>query len=397
MRQEKFKPKIKGNGRWAKWKLQLLGEGSGDFNSILNDNDKSDGPAMTTYQTRDFMECCVDLGLVDMNYTGPHFSWTSRSTWSKIDHVLCNNLWFTSGLNAAAKFFISGCFSDHSPCVVSLFEQMDRPRPRFIFFNMWAEHEDFSRMVEDNWRILIQGTKQFALCRKLKMLKKGLQELNSKHFAHISAKVEAARASLKRAQTDLYERPLDDGLKEEVRQIQNKAVFLIDAERKFFAQKIKCEFFLQGDKGTRFFHSLVKRNAKKNFITSITREDGTYTTNGKEVEDDFISFYGKLLVYGFPMDNIPFRYLGIRLSGVYLKIAYYVPLLEKKLRVPLGLPKHALQHKPMERYSKQLKLMLSWHRRAEAETGETCVEYHISTQVLFHFVASSTGETTNHG
>ncbi|KAI5683146.1 hypothetical protein M9H77_04374 [Catharanthus roseus] len=241
------------------------------------------------------MECCVDLGLVDMNYTGPHFAWTNRAAWSKINRALCNNSWFTSSLNATSNFFISGCFSDHYPCVVYLFEQMDRPRPRFMFFNMWVEYEDFGRMVEDNWRMLIPGTKQFALCRKLKMLKKGFMELNRKHFAHISAKAEAARADLKHAKTDLYERPLDDRLKEEVRQIQNKVVFLINVERKFFAQKIKGEFLFQGDKGTRVFHSLVKRNAKRNYIASITREDGTYTTNGKEVQDEFISFYGKLL------------------------------------------------------------------------------------------------------
>lgn len=102
---------------------------------------------------------------------------------------------------------------------------------------MWAEHEEFGRVVEENWRMLIPGTKQFALCRKLKMLKKGFKELNRKHFVHISAKAEAERVDLKRAQTDLYDRPLDDRLQEEVRQIQNKVVFLIDAKRKFLLRK----------------------------------------------------------------------------------------------------------------------------------------------------------------
>ncbi|KAI5681821.1 hypothetical protein M9H77_03049 [Catharanthus roseus] len=45
--------------------------------------------------------------------------------------------------------------------------------------------------------------------------------------------------------------PWDDNLKAEVKDFQLKMIFLIDSERKFFAQKTKCAFLLEGDKSTR--------------------------------------------------------------------------------------------------------------------------------------------------
>lgn len=125
--------------------------------------------------------------------------------------------------------------------------------------------------------------------------KKGLKELYRNHFAHISAKIEATRVELKRGQVNLHDRPNDVNLKMEFRKFPVRAVFLIDAERKFFAQKTKCEFFLQGDKNTRLFHSLVKRNAKRNYIASLAEDDGTSTTSIEEMQGELLKFYGNLL------------------------------------------------------------------------------------------------------
>lgn len=47
---------------------------------------------------------------------------TNKDTWCKIDRAMCNQCWFDMGLNGTAHFHPSGYISDHSPCVVSLFE-----------------------------------------------------------------------------------------------------------------------------------------------------------------------------------------------------------------------------------------------------------------------------------
>ena len=65
----------------------------GDFNSILSQDDKLNGNAISLYETNDFHNCCHDLGLFDLNYSGCHCKWSNGHVWSKIDRVLVNPIW----------------------------------------------------------------------------------------------------------------------------------------------------------------------------------------------------------------------------------------------------------------------------------------------------------------
>lgn len=88
---------------------------------------------------------------------------------------------------------------------------------------------------------------------------------------------------------------LDQVLLASVKELQQKAAYLSEAERKFCAQKLKWDFLLNGDKGTKIFHFLIKGNAKRNFIASLTKRDGSRTTSKEEIQDEFLSFYVGLL------------------------------------------------------------------------------------------------------
>lgn len=117
----------------------------GDFNSVLITNDRHGHAQFSSYEVRDFLNCCIDLGLEDINSSGSHFTWANGSIWSKIGRALCKQEWF-----APANFLLPGCIFDHSPYVVALLEHPRRPKSFFIFFNMWEDHEDFVSTVETN-------------------------------------------------------------------------------------------------------------------------------------------------------------------------------------------------------------------------------------------------------
>ncbi|KAI5664152.1 hypothetical protein M9H77_23475 [Catharanthus roseus] len=239
----------------------------GDFNIALNADDRRGLTNVSSYEVHDFMDCYVDLGLVDANYTSSHFTRTNNVTCSMIDRAMCDNAWLTKDLNATTKFLPPGCISDHSPLP-------------FMFFNMWAEHDEFHKIVEGNGTITVQDVEE---------------RTEQEHFNHISVKVETARADKKRVQMELHDNLMDETLKAQVTDLQAKAAFFIDAERKFLTQKTKCEILLKSDKSTKLFHSLVKRNSKKNFIAALTKEGGTSTTSFNEVQEELLMYYGNLL------------------------------------------------------------------------------------------------------
>jgi hypothetical protein len=122
----------------------------GDFNSVLSSADKHNGAAVSLYETSDFRDCCFDLGLHDVNFTGCHFSWTNGSVWSKLDQVMINPSWSSLNQLTHVHFGPSGAFTDHSPAAVRLgpFEQ---GRRCFNFFNMWASHVQFLSLVSSHW------------------------------------------------------------------------------------------------------------------------------------------------------------------------------------------------------------------------------------------------------
>ena len=67
----------------------------GDFNSILSQAHKHNGEIVSGYETSYLFHYCTDLGLNDVNYIVCHFTWFNGKTWTKIDKVLMNHMWFS--------------------------------------------------------------------------------------------------------------------------------------------------------------------------------------------------------------------------------------------------------------------------------------------------------------
>jgi hypothetical protein len=174
----------------------------GDFNSMFSPSNKHNGEPVSSYETSDFRECCHALGLQDANYTGCQYSWTNGTVWSKLDRVLINPLWSSLHRQTHVHFDTPWAFTDHSPAKVCLSQHV-QGRRNFKFFNMWASHDNFLDVVSTNWHSAIYGTPMFVLCRRLKLLKRHLKELNFLSYSHISKRVSRLETELANHQLDL--------------------------------------------------------------------------------------------------------------------------------------------------------------------------------------------------
>ncbi|CAH2936087.1 MAG: hypothetical protein CPSOU_6785 [uncultured Paraburkholderia sp.] len=264
----------------------------GDFNSMLYEDDKLNGNAVSAYETRDFLNCILSTGFSDVASVGERYTWTNREVWSKLDRVMVNNQW-DQRINA--HFLPFHEVSDHVPCLVNIGEGNQNRRPSFKYFDMWADHQDFHNVVHQTWNTSLYGTFQYRVCKKLKALKAPLKELNRQHFQHISARVETAQGKLQQLMAALQEEPSNRQLQSEVKEQRRDTIRLAEAERKYLFQKLKCKYLLEADRNTKLFHALVKRKAKMHCIPAITREDGTLTHAESEVGDEFRKYYTHLL------------------------------------------------------------------------------------------------------
>lgn len=198
----------------------------GDFNNVLNFDEKCNGVDVTPYKVKDFENCCLNVGITDMRSIGCFYTWTNGTKWSKLDRAMVNNVWMQADFNCIADFLPSGYISDHSPCIVSLFMHEQNKRKPFRFFNMWSNHENFHDVVQNCWEQEIGGTKQFILCKKLHCLKGEQRKLNEKHFSHISSSAKMATLALKTAQLELQEDPLNIELQGRVASMRKMAMNL---------------------------------------------------------------------------------------------------------------------------------------------------------------------------
>lgn len=145
-----------------------------------------------------------------------------------------------------------------------------------VCVHVWALHEQFISLVNAVWAPVIDGTQQFILKQKLTALKRPLQRLNKRHFSHISSRAKEANNELELEQKII----LSGGSSmKDIRNLRARAEILMEAERLFFAQKAKCDFLNLGDRCSKFFHDLIKRNNKRNAVIALTKHDGTVTTD----------------------------------------------------------------------------------------------------------------------
>ncbi|KAK4391599.1 hypothetical protein Sango_1937700 [Sesamum angolense] len=160
---------------------------------------------------------------------------------------------------------------------------------------MWADHPNFIPTVEGRWGLNVEGTLQFRLCRKLKTLKSSLKAFNNLHYSHISARAKEADIALQDAQTHLETNSGDVAVRDSLGDLRKKVTFLAEAERHFYYQKAKIHFLKQGDRNTKFFHYMVKRNVTRNSILVITKADCSIITSAPDIAQEFVDFYKSLL------------------------------------------------------------------------------------------------------
>ncbi|VFQ68080.1 unnamed protein product [Cuscuta campestris] len=170
-------------------------------------------------------------------------SYPRREKWAKLDKFLLNRDWADSGLDCRADLMDLTIESDHCPMVLSLFGTSPSGSKPFKFFNMWTHRDDFGEIVRRVW----EGP---------------LKALNSKVFGHISIKATKAKDEYKSLMKLLVDDPSNPSLID-MNSKKTEATFLIDAKRSFLQKKAMCDFLVDSDKGTLYFHTHVKYKTSK--------------------------------------------------------------------------------------------------------------------------------------
>ncbi|KAG8475227.1 hypothetical protein CXB51_032054 [Gossypium anomalum] len=125
----------------------------GDFNVILDSREKR-GDRVIGKRCALFSEFMDSMGLHDLGFSGPNFTWNRGGVFERLDRAICNDAW-------SLKFPLSKVLhllklkSDHRPLRLSIMlEVQPSSKKPFRFLAGWVEHPGFSEFVKDNWSFM---------------------------------------------------------------------------------------------------------------------------------------------------------------------------------------------------------------------------------------------------
>ncbi|XP_026417160.1 uncharacterized protein LOC113312638 [Papaver somniferum] len=138
------------------WKELLAFAGSyhlpwallGDFNEILNSNERVGGSSSCHISTmNEFVHCVEDTRLFDLPFSGDFYTWSNKQIGtgrivSEINRVLVNIKWGSVFTQSKVDFLAPG-ISDHCSMVIYVYERRIHGPPPFHFLNYLSDEPDF--------------------------------------------------------------------------------------------------------------------------------------------------------------------------------------------------------------------------------------------------------------
>lgn len=143
----------------------------GDFNDIVDDEEKKGGNYRTMASTRDFRDFLANNGLFDLGFKGYPFTWRNKRDdgliQQRLDHGVATTGWMRLFLYATIlHVMLEG--SDHSMLVLSPHTTSLKGPRRFIYDSRWGKKPECREIIKKAWKVSVEGSLGFKVCEKLK-------------------------------------------------------------------------------------------------------------------------------------------------------------------------------------------------------------------------------------
>ncbi|XP_060169362.1 uncharacterized protein LOC132600312 [Lycium barbarum] len=266
----------------------------GDFNAVLNEEDRIGGSQVQDAETQDFANMIDNTGLTMMKATGRFYTWTNSHVHSRIDRALVNSAWMNRWPQVEVEVK-DPQFSDHALLCVKIGTSPQRGAKPFRFLNHLCKHKDFLRIVRESWEKPVYGKGMVEVWNKLKNMKEAMKHLNTAEFSRVENRIQETRQQLQVLQEKLKLILHDPVLFEQERVLKHELEKWVLVEESILKQKSRVQWLQLGDTNSAYFHASIKSRLAQNHINILVTTNGEVLTKEKEIEEDAVSFYKGLL------------------------------------------------------------------------------------------------------
>ncbi|KAL5703663.1 hypothetical protein ACHQM5_022190 [Ranunculus cassubicifolius] len=266
----------------------------GDFNAIMAVEEKNGGNEIITSSMKEFNDLIQELGLFDLGFTGPKFTWcNNRSVGNQIlerlDRVLGSEDWVKLFPTCVVKS-LSNASSDHLVLTVSLNQKEEGGPKPFRFFDMWLKKKSCKEVIAKAWKSRTEGGLDEVVKEKMDQTRKHLRIWNKKEFGNIFFE----KRKIERELNTLLEDMNDEnyvkwqGKREELAKV-------IEMEESYWQQNSSGNPSLkEGGRSSRYFHLSTIYRRRRNRIYRIKNEEGEWKDKREEVNKVFLDYFQKV-------------------------------------------------------------------------------------------------------
>ncbi|KAL6565247.1 hypothetical protein OROGR_002198 [Orobanche gracilis] len=153
-----------------------------------------------------------------------------------------------------------------------------RCKPQFRFLNCLVDHPDFLPTVIDAWSTSVNGVRMFSVWSKLNRVKEQIKKMQNA-VSRTGMHIDAAREKVEACQNLLKQDPLNQDLYLDLVAKQREYDRWLNIDEQILKQKSKVHWLLCGDGNNRYFHDSLKARGKS--IISVL-----YDEMGRKLTDE---------------------------------------------------------------------------------------------------------------
>lgn len=180
----------------------------GDFNQVLNDEDKFSFHKGIVAGADSFKQLIFYLNLCEVIASGQKFTWMNKRdgedfVMERLDRAFASVDW----VNAYPGYSLRNLpivRSDHGPILLDFeITQAFRQRP-FRFERMWMTHSKCKEVVQVAWNFSVVGFRAYRLKTKLSNLRKEFIRWNKQVFGRVENDIRVRQAQLQGIQNSIH-------------------------------------------------------------------------------------------------------------------------------------------------------------------------------------------------
>ena len=283
----------------------------GDFNNYFNKRlDKKGGAQAESTKHGDIIDAIKDImGIFNLNDiwrlknpTKRRFTWRQKTPpiYCRLDFFLISD---TLNDMVEDADILPGLRSDHSPVTLALSSIKDQPKGRGMWKlnNSFLEEDKYIQEITNELGVWKTECQDMDSRCKWEYLKYKIRQFSIKYGKEKSQgmknKASELETRLKELEEVLDEAPTvqnNEELLKELNETKAKLEEIDTYQTEGLIMRSRCQWYEKGEKSNDYFLRLTNRNRIKKSMNKLQREDGSITTNQKEILELQAKFYETL-------------------------------------------------------------------------------------------------------